>query len=243
MKNIQILQPAISELKVQAQAQAEKALKRARQIEAKQIALNGLKFTKFQLSIRPRLRLLAKVLPVLTIAFIATSQIASFVEPKTAEVKINGQPILVAEHVEGDANVVEIAQSVGAKLSPFEFRMPVGGNISQGFSGYHRAFDITSPLGTPIKPVGAGTVEFAGFVSDGKGNLVVIDHGDGLKTAYAHMGKIYVKPGSTVNTQTDLGTIGLTGRTTGAHVHFELYDNGVAVNPGNLLPSAEGNLK
>ena len=113
--------------------------------------------------------------------------------------------------------------------------MPIGGHISQGFRNYHRALDITSPLGTPIKPVGAGVVEFAGFTKDGKGNIVIVDHGDGLKTLYAHMGKIYVGVGNQVTTEDVLGTVGLTGRTTGPHVHFEVYDRGFAVNPQNLL--------
>ena len=79
-------------------------------------------------------------------------------------------------------------------------------------------------------------IEFAGRVFDGKGNIVVIDHGDGLKSLYAHMGKIEVGVGNTVDTKTAIGTVGLTGHTTGPHVHLEIYDHDVAVNPASVLP-------
>lgn len=189
-----------------------------------------------QIRIRPRAGLLVKVLVILALAFLASSKAVAYLEPKEAEVKINGQTILVAEEKAPAAATVEIAQNIGALRSPFEFDMPINGNISQGYSRYHRALDITSPLGTPIKPIGPGVVEFAGFMPDGKGNVVIVDHGDNLKTLYAHMGKIEVGAGNMVNPSAEVGTVGLTGRTTGPHVHFEVYDQGVAVNPKNLLP-------
>ena len=214
-------------------------LDKAGQVEVDKVAIAFVKHMLFQLKIRPRLKLILKVLPLLFITFLVTNKAVAYLEPKKAEIKINGEAVLVAE---GNADAksldeVEISQSVSSKLSPFEFVMPVeSGQISQGYTSYHRAFDIATRLGTPIRPVGAGKIEFAGYIADGKGNTVIIDHGDGLKTVYAHMGKIYAGVGNMVDTKTVIGTIGLTGRTTGPHVHFELYDNNVAVNPGNLLP-------
>ena len=76
------------------------------------------------------------------------------------------------------------------------------------------------------------------IVTGGKGNIVIVDHGDGLKSLYAHMGNIYVSVGNEVNPETPLGTVGMTGRTTGPHVHLEIYDKDVAVNPGSILPEA-----
>ena len=66
--------------------------------------------------------------------------------------------------------------------------------------------------------------------------MVVVDHGEGLKSLYAHMGQIQVGVGNEVNSDTVLGKVGLTGRTTGAHVHVELYDNNIAVDPAKILP-------
>lgn len=194
------------------------------------------KLVTTQYRIRPRARLLAKVLIILALAFLASSKAVAYIEPKEAEVKINGEAILVAKEKTPVAATPEIAQNIGALRSPFEFDMPINGHVSQGYTRYHRALDITSPLGTPIKPIGPGIVEFAGYMSDGKGNVVIVDHGDNLKTLYAHMGKIEVGAGNMVNPTAEVGTVGLTGRTTGPHVHFEVYDQGVAVNPKNLLP-------
>jgi len=216
-------------------------LDKAGKIELEHVAVELAKRVHFQLRIRPRLKLILRILPVLMITFLLSNKALAYLEPKKAEIKINGEAILVASegNLENSKNLgeVEIRQAVSSKLSPFEFVMPVeNGHISQGYASYHRAFDIATPIGSSIKPVGSGIVEFAGYMPDGKGNVVIVDHGDGLKTLYAHMGKIYVGVGNMVNTDTTVGTIGLTGRTTGPHVHFELYDNGIAVNPSNLLP-------
>lgn len=192
---------------------------------------------RLQLKIRPRLRLISKAIPALTLIFLASSTAVAYIKPREAEIKIAGQAILVArDKPAAGEGTPEITQTIGALRSPFLYEKPIDGQISQGYRSYHRALDITSPLGTPIKPVGPGVVEFAGFVPDGKGNIVIVDHGDDLKTLYAHMGKIYVGVGNAVDTNDTLGTVGLTGRTTGPHVHFEVYDRETLVNPGNLIP-------
>ena len=206
---------------------------------ARKLFLQAHSLTKSQLAIRPRIRLILRVIPVLAVAFILTSQAVAYLEPKKAEVKINGQNILVADKTdESTEDEVEVSFNVGSKRSPFDFKYPVAGQLTQGYSFFHPAFDIATALGTPIKPLGAGKVEFAGSVPDGKGNIVIVDHGDGLKSLYAHMGYIYVAVGDEVNPEMTLGTIGMTGRTTGPHVHLEIYDKGVAVNPSSILPEA-----
>ena len=205
--------------------------------EVHEIARATAALVRFQLKIRPRLRLIVKALPVLAMLFLASSTAVAYLKPREAQVKINGQPILVAE--DKPLPVVDtspaIVQTIGALRSPFEYRMPINGPISQGYRFYHRGLDITSPMGTPIKPVGPGIVKFTGFMADGHGNVVIVDHGDGLETLYAHMGKIYVGVGNAIDTNDSLGTVGLTGRTTGPHVHFEVIDRGVLVNPDNLI--------
>ncbi|MEK9146919.1 MAG: M23 family metallopeptidase [Patescibacteria group bacterium] len=208
--------------------------------EVRELARATFIFTQLQLKIRPRLRLITKALPVLALIYLASSTAVAYLKPREAEIKINGQPVLVAQEnleakTEGDEG---ISQAISTKRSPFEFNKPVDGYLSQGYRSYHRAHDIATAYGAAIHPVGSGVVEYAGFTSDGKGNMVVVDHGDSLKSLYAHMGKIQVGVGNLVSSKTIIGTVGLSGRTTGAHVHLEIHDKGVAVNPDNLLPQA-----
>jgi len=191
-----------------------------------------------QLKIRPRIRLFSKFIVILALAFVFSSAAVSYIKPREAEIKINGLTILVAEDKGQDKQELqlEISQSVTLRRSPFELVRPLEGYLSQGYSFYHRANDIAASFGTPIHPLGPGIVEFAGFLADGKGNVVIVDHGDGLKSLYAHMAKINVGVGNVVNPGTTIGTVGLTGRTTGPHVHLEIFDNGFMVDPQSILP-------
>lgn len=197
------------------------------------------KFCLAQVQIRPRIRLFAKLLIVLVLALTASSQAIAYLEPKEAEIKINGQPILIGqESTQVETEPAEIEAEITSKRSPFDFKLPVEGYVSQGYRSYHRAVDIaTGAVGVPIHALGTGQVEFTGYLADGKGNVVVVNHGDGLKSLYAHMGKIYVGVGNQVDSSSTLGTVGLTGRTTGAHVHLEVYDRDVVINPANVLPN------
>lgn len=208
--------------------------------EVRELARAIVALARLQLKVRPRLRLIAKALPVLALIYLASSSAVAYLAPREAEIVINGQPVLVAQDtLEANANADAdegISQTISLRRSPFEFDKPVDGYLSGGYKTYHRAHDIAAAYGTLIHPVGSGVVEYAGFTADGRGNVVIVDHGDGLKSLYAHMGKVHVGVGNVVSANTTIGTVGLTGRTTGAHVHLEIYDNGVAVNPANLLP-------
>ncbi|MET4665908.1 M23 family metallopeptidase [Sphingomonas sp. PvP056] len=105
----------------------------------------------------------------------------------------------------------------------------------------HRGIDIPDPVGTPVHAAGSGTVTFAGW-SRGYGNMVRIDHGDGNETRYAHLRSITVVPGA-VSQGAVIGNVGSTGRSTGAHLHFEVRQRGAAVDPmtqdGVLLARGE----
>lgn len=193
----------------------------------------------FHISVRPRVKLFSKLVLILILTFVVSSEALTYLKPKEAEIKLNGKSVLVAQEADnGDEAVIFVEQEIGYKMSPFDFKFPVSdGQLSQGYSRYHRAYDIAVPMGAAIAPLGDGRVEFAGKVVDGKGTVVVIDHGDGLKSLYAHMGKIYVGVGNEVTSDDVIGTVGMTGRTTGPHVHLEIYDSGIAVNPGSVLPN------
>ena len=115
---------------------------------------------------------------------------------------------------------------------------PVNGPLTSPF-GYrwgrlHEGVDIGVGFGTPIHAAAGGTVIHAGWLG-GYGNLVVVDHGNGLSTAYAHQQRIYVSPGQGVAQGDVLGEVGSTGHSFGPHLHFEVRVNGNPVDPLGYL--------
>lgn len=113
---------------------------------------------------------------------------------------------------------------------------PIAGRVSQEFHAGHAGMDIFAPMGTPIYAAAGGTVISAGWNNGGYGNLVLVSHGNGLVTAYAHMSQVIAVEGQQVGQGTLLGLEGSTGNSTGPHLHFETRLNGTAVNPRNYLP-------
>lgn len=216
---------------------AGRSVRRFAKMEAHKALKLFFKFAKFQISIRPRMRLIAAVTLILIFALIASSTASEKLKAKESEIKVNGQAILVADKTDAlNAPVPLIESSIGVVKSPFDFTRPALGYISQGYRAYHRAVDITGEFGSPIKPLGSGKVAFAGFMGDGHGNTVIVDHENGMKSLYAHMSKINVGVGNEVRAGSTIGYIGLTGHTTGPHVHVEVSDNGIAIDPAKLLP-------
>ena len=98
----------------------------------------------------------------------------------------------------------------------------------------HQGIDIGGASGSPITAAAAGTVIAAGW-SGGYGNLVVVDHGGGISTAYAHNSSVAVSVGQSVGQGTVLAGMGTTGNSTGVHSHFEVRVNGTAVDPLGFL--------
>ena len=123
------------------------------------------------------------------------------------------------------------------------FGMPVPGRISSGFGarvhpllGYmrmHKGLDIAAPHGTPIRAAVDGVVTFAGR-NAGYGNFVKLVHGGGLASGYGHMSRIAVRPGTRVARGQVIGYVGSTGLSTGPHLHWEVWRNGVAINPRSI---------
>jgi murein DD-endopeptidase MepM/ murein hydrolase activator NlpD len=127
--------------------------------------------------------------------------------------------------------------STGTGASSSGFIWPVNGVVTSGFGWrwgrMHEGIDIAAPSGTPIRAAAAGTVIFAGWAG-GYGNLTIIDHGNGLATAYGHQSAIFVGGGS-VSQGTVIGAVGSTGHSTGPHLHFEVRVNGSPVDPMGYL--------
>jgi murein DD-endopeptidase MepM/ murein hydrolase activator NlpD len=119
--------------------------------------------------------------------------------------------------------------------SNFGFRLdPITGKRKE-----HPGVDWASRYGSTVFAAGAGRVitaeERAGF-----GLLVEIDHGGGWLTRYAHLSEAFVGAGSQLRDGDTLGAVGAAGENTGGHLHFEIWKDGVAINPGTLLPEAKG---
>ena len=140
------------------------------------------------------------------------------------------------------ADRIRAAQSTGTPAasggeSTSGFIWPVNGPITSPFGQrwgrLHAGVDIGVGFGTPILAAAAGTIIYAGWLG-GYGNLVVIDHGGGISTAYAHQQRIYVTGGSVEQGQA-IGEVGSTGHSFGPHLHFEVRVNGNPVNPLGYL--------
>jgi len=106
--------------------------------------------------------------------------------------------------------------------------------LSQYFGWSHTGIDIPNRNLPPITAAKNGKVAYSGWLG-GYGNLVILDHGNNVKTYYAHMSKIYVKSGQAVTQGQTLGKMGSTGRSTGPHLHFEVRVNGRPTNPLNYF--------
>ncbi len=115
----------------------------------------------------------------------------------------------------------------GFLSSPFGYRThPVTGEMEK----MHQGIDLSAPKWTPIRATANGRVETIG-ASETMGRYVAIDHGNGIVTRYGHMEMPFVKEGQFVSRFDVIGYIGSTGRTTGNHVHYEVWVNGTAMNP------------
>jgi hypothetical protein len=131
--------------------------------------------------------------------------------------------------------------AVGNSMGTGTWVWPVQGTLTQGYLPdiNHPAIDLGAPLGTPVVAADTGVVVYAGSTYDGIGfgNLVIIDHGNGWQTLYAHLSAIYVECGSGIYQGASLGAIGSTGHSSGPHLHFQMTSVDLGkVNPLKYLP-------
>ena len=108
-------------------------------------------------------------------------------------------------------------------------------NLGMGTSSFHRGIDIAAPTGTPVVAARSGTVTYAGWSTQGYGNLVRIRHADDSETWYAHFSSVSVSVGQYVSQGSVIGRVGSTGLSTGPHLHFELHERGRAIDPLHVL--------
>lgn len=157
------------------------------------------------------------------------------VNPKNLKI---GQKLVIPGST-GSVAVASTQASRGYSLSEAVIMAwPAVGQITSPYgwraSGYHHGIDIAGDTGTTIKAAAAGKVTFAGYKAV-YGKMIIISHPDGKETVYAHAQKLLVGKGEYVVRGQPIATIGLTGRTTGPHVHFEVRVDGKAQNPLKYL--------
>lgn len=104
----------------------------------------------------------------------------------------------------------------------------------------HRGIDYGHPTGTPTYATASGRVLLAGWCDRGTGNCVVIDHGNGWRSQYFHLSRVTVRAGAEVRQGEEVGLIGSTGRSTGPHLHFQVGQNGQAIDPERLFDRPVG---
>jgi murein DD-endopeptidase MepM/ murein hydrolase activator NlpD len=104
-----------------------------------------------------------------------------------------------------------------------------------GARTFHNGMDMAAPLGTNIYAALAGTVSSIGY-NETYGNYIILSHHSGYQTLYGHMSSVSVSRGQYVWTNTVIGRVGSTGQSTGPHLHFTVFKNGITVNPASLLP-------
>lgn len=134
------------------------------------------------------------------------------------------------------AQDTEQVKTVQAQSTTLSFQPPHPGYLSTPYSSYHPGIDLATGLGMPVHPIAKGKVISAGFNFWGLGLAVEIEHPEGYRSVYAHMGTIYVQNGQEVDQNNLLGEVGLTGNTTGPHTHLEVYKDGSAIDPSLILP-------
>ena len=150
-----------------------------------------------------------------------------------------GQRLIVPFGVMPEAKVSPqyLAQtpSAGAVTATGDWVWPAAGKITQRFVSYHPGIDIANKSGPAVVAADAGKVVAVLSHRWGYGNHVIIDHGNGYQTLYAHMRSFSVQVGQTVNRGAVIGLMGSTGRSTGVHLHFEIRQGGIRINPLGVL--------
>lgn len=186
--------------------------------EGNQILIPGISFEDY-----------TKINNDLALALAKDSSEAKAIQAKDAAnaKEIDGKKKLISE-AKGRAkdNNVDLEKSSCGLIWPTSTK-----NISQYPSKVHMALDIANRQLPDIYAAANGKVVFAGWDNSGYGNMILIDHGDGMKTRYAHNTELYVKVGDSVTQGQSISKMGSTGRSTGPHLHYEVIESGKLINP------------
>ncbi len=151
----------------------------------------------------------------ITVLPVSLTNYETKIETKTSQVQVI------------DPNIVETETSIRVPVNNFV--------VSQGYSFFHPGVDLAAAKGSPVYPIMDGTVESVDRTRIGFGNYVVIDHGSGFKSLYAHMSKIEVKQGEKVDKNSIVGLVGCVGWSTGPPLHLQIWEEDHWANPKAFL--------
>ncbi len=160
----------------------------------------------------------------------------------------NDMPIMNTEKAMGGPNLAQpvemLKQDVSALSPKMNMQSPLQGSLESSFGwrldpftkerAWHNGIDIQAKEGSPIKAAAHGVVSFVGQDPE-LGNVVIIDHHNGLQSVYGHNSELLVQQGEKITTGTEIAKVGMSGRATGPHLHFEIRDNGLSINPEPYL--------
>lgn len=142
------------------------------------------------------------------------------------------------DQIQPEPTVIPEAEVTLSTVTERVIQYPIQeGYISQGYSLFHPALDIAAPIGTEVKPIKDGVVEDISKSRVGYGNAIIVNHGDGITSLYAHLSKINVSKGDKITVFDTIGNVGTTGHSTGPHLHIEIRKNGIPINPFAILPT------
>ena len=165
----------------------------------------------------------------------------TFINDETFALAV-GQDLMVPDGVMPKAvpaprrDYAQVAPGTGIVTGTGQFVWPAGGKITQWYRAWHRGIDIANKSLPGIVAADSGTVTIVGWPSPwAYGNRILVDHGNGYQTLYAHLSRIYVGAGQRVERGQVIGQMGSTGRSTGPHLHFEIRRGGAAVDPMGFL--------
>ena len=149
---------------------------------------------------------------------------------KTVSTKVIKEPV---------SEVVMVGTTERPSVGTGTFVQPFYGIVTSRYGARwgrtHKGTDIAGDIGSPVKVADNGVVITSEYQENGYGNIIIVDHQNGVNTWYAHLNKSYVEVGDIVEKGTVIGEVGNTGRSTGPHLHFEVRENGVPVDPGKYL--------
>lgn len=135
-----------------------------------------------------------------------------------------------------DSDVALISQSQTTLTTQRGIQYPTESvKITQGYRLFHPGVDFDGKTGDKIRPIMEGRIEKIEYSRFAYGNSVIINHGNGMRTLYAHLSKINVEEGQEVGLETKLGEMGKTGRASGDHLHLEVWQQDKPINPSSIL--------
>ena len=173
-----------------------------------------------------------------TLTEIKTAKVSEYETKKAEEAKKAAE---ARKKAFAAAQSRSVATAPTGSLNGMALTVPVNGSVSSRFGsrGYsrstiHTGVDVAASSGTGIRTISPGTVVYSAYKGS-YGNLIIIDHGNGVQSYYAHCSALYVSAGQTVGAGTVIGAVGSTGNSTGSHLHLEMRINGAPINPQSYL--------